>query len=102
LAPIDAKFPTGDYERLLDASERADVESIDIAAKALEACIRGSAKDISEKYVHPPHSTDFGVMFLSTEGLFAETIRRPGLADALQRDYRIVVAGPSFTKCSGG
>jgi DNA recombination protein RmuC len=93
--PIDAKFPTGDYERLQEATERADVESIDIASKALEACIRGAAKDISEKYVHPPHSTDFAVMFLPSEGLFAETIRRAGLSDVLQRDYRVVVAGPT-------
>ena len=72
--PIDAKFPMGDYERLMDASERAHLEDIEAASKALEGCIRAAAKDISEKYVHPPHSTDFAVMFLPTEGLFAEAI----------------------------
>ncbi len=93
--PIDAKFPNEDYERLVDASDRGDVEAVEAASKAVEMRIRTSAKDICEKYVHPPHSTDFAVLFLPTEGLFAEIIRRPGLVDALQREYRIVVTGPT-------
>jgi DNA recombination protein RmuC len=93
--PVDAKFPTEDYERLIDASERGDVAQVEAASKALEMRIRAAAKDVCEKYVHPPHSTDFGVLFLPTEGLFAEVIRRPGLIDALQRDCRIVVTGPT-------
>jgi DNA recombination protein RmuC len=93
--PIDAKFPNEDYERLVEASDRGDVVAVEAASKAVEMRIRGSAKDICEKYVHPPHSTDFGVLFLPTEGLFAEVIRRPGLVDDLQRDCRIVVTGPT-------
>jgi DNA recombination protein RmuC len=93
--PIDAKFPNEDYERLVDASDCGDVEAVEAASKAVEMRIRTSAKDICEKYVHPPHSTDFAVLFLPTEGLFAEIIRRPGLVDALQREYRIVVTGPT-------
>jgi DNA recombination protein RmuC len=93
--PIDAKFPQEDYERLVDASERGDVDAADAASKAVEMRIRASAKDICDKYVHPPYSTDFGVLFLPTEGLFAEIIRRPGLVDALQRECRIVVTGPT-------
>ncbi|MFK4511304.1 DNA recombination protein RmuC [Bradyrhizobium daqingense] len=93
--PIDAKFPTEDYERLIDASERGDVDAVEIAGKALEARIRQAANDISTKYVHPPFSTDFGVLFLPTEGLYAEVIRRPGLADCLQRENRILVTGPT-------
>jgi len=91
--PIDAKFPTEDYERLIDASEIGDVEAVELASKGLELRVRGAAKDICDKYVHPPHSTDFGILFLPTEGLFAEVIRRPGLIDTLQREYRIVVTG---------
>jgi DNA recombination protein RmuC len=93
--PIDAKFPTEDYERLIDASERGDLAQVEAASRALELRIRAAAKDICEKYVHPPHSTDFGVLFLPTEGLFAEVIRRPGLIDSLQRECRIVVTGPT-------
>jgi DNA recombination protein RmuC len=93
--PIDAKFPNEDYERLIDASDRGDVEAVEVASKAVEMRIRTSAKDICDKYVHPPHSTDFAVLFLPTEGLFAEIIRRPGLVDALQRECRIVVTGPT-------
>jgi DNA recombination protein RmuC len=93
--PIDAKFQNEDYERLVDASDRGDVEAVEAASKAVEMRIRASAKDICDKYVHPPHSTDFAVLFLPTEGLFAEIIRRPGLVDALQRECRIVVTGPT-------
>ncbi len=93
--PIDAKFPREDYERLLDAQERGDTEGMRTAATQLERAIKVQAKSINEKYVVPPHTTDFAVLFLATEGLFAEAIRRPGLVDALQRDHRIVVAGPT-------
>ena len=93
--PIDAKFPTEDYERLVDAADRADPPAVEIAAKAIEVRIRQSARDISMKYVAPPHSTDFALLFLPTEGLYAEIVRRPGLVDLLQRDCRVVVAGPT-------
>jgi DNA recombination protein RmuC len=93
--PIDAKFPNEDYERLLDAQQRADVQAADAAAKALEARIRLEAKAIVEKYVEPPHTTDFAIMFLPSEGLYAEVLRRPGLMDALQREYRVTLAGPT-------
>jgi DNA recombination protein RmuC len=93
--PIDAKFPTEDYERLLDAAERADQTGSEAAAKAIETRVRQAARDICAKYVAPPHSTDFALMFLPTEGLYAETVRRAGLVDALQRDWRVVVAGPT-------
>jgi DNA recombination protein RmuC len=93
--PIDAKFPTEDYERLLDAAERADPAATEAATKAIESRVRQAAREICAKYVAPPHSTDFALLFLPTEGLYAETIRRPGLVDALQRDWRVVVAGPT-------
>jgi DNA recombination protein RmuC len=93
--PIDAKYPTEDYDRLADATERGDLETAEAALRGIETRVRGAAKDISAKYVAPPHSTDFAVMFLPTEGLFAEVIRRPGLVDALQRDFRVMVAGPT-------
>jgi DNA recombination protein RmuC len=93
--PIDAKFPTEDYERLLDAAERADQAGSEAAGKAIETRVRQAARDICAKYVAPPHSTDFALLFLPTEGLYAETVRRIGLVDALQRDSRVVVAGPT-------
>ena len=93
--PIDATFPREDYERLIEAQERGDADAMRIAATQLERAIKVQAKSINEKYVVPPHTTDFAVLFLATEGLYAEAIRRPGLVDALQRDYRIVVAGPT-------
>jgi len=93
--PIDAKFPQEDYERLLDAQDRADAEAVRDAGIRLERAIRVQAKSISEKYVVPPHTTDFALLFLPTEGLYAETIRRPGLIDALQREHRVVIAGPT-------
>ena len=93
--PVDAKFPVEDYERLVDASHRGDVDAVEIAAKAIESGIRGSARTICEKYIHSPHSTEFAVLFLPTEGLFAEVVRRPGLVDALQREWHIMVAGPT-------
>ena len=93
--PIDAKFPNEDYVRLLDAQGRADPVDADAAAKALEQRIRLEAKSITEKYVEPPHTTDFAILFLPTEGLYAEVLRRPGLMEALQRDYRVTLAGPT-------
>jgi DNA recombination protein RmuC len=93
--PLDAKFPVEDYERLVDASQRGDVDAVETAAKGIETVIRGSAKAICEKYIHSPHSTEFAVLFLPTEGLFAEVVRRPGLVDALQREWHIMVAGPT-------
>lgn len=93
--PIDAKFPREDYERLLDAQDRADAEATAAAGQALEQRIRLEAKKIAEKYIAPPHSTDFAVLFLPTEGLYAEVLRRPGLFDALQREQRVVIAGPT-------
>ncbi|MFC5428559.1 DNA recombination protein RmuC [Paraburkholderia denitrificans] len=93
--PIDAKFPREDYERLIDAQERADVAAIDEAGRALEARIKAEARTIAEKYVAPPHTTDFALLFLPTEGLYAEILRRPGLTDLLQRDFRVTVAGPT-------
>ncbi len=93
--PIDAKFPNEDYERLLDAQQRADAAAADAAAKALEARIRLEAKSIAEKYVEPPHTTDFAILFLPTEGLYAEVLRRPGLMEALQREHRVTLAGPT-------
>jgi DNA recombination protein RmuC len=92
--PIDAKFPKEDYERLLDAAERADTAAVEESARQLEARIRGCAKDIHEKYVMPPLTTDFGIMYLPCEGLYAEALRRPGLIEALQREHRVTVAGP--------
>ena len=93
--PIDAKFPNEDYERLLDAQQRADVLGSEVAAKALEQRIRLEAKSISDKYVEPPYTTDFAILFLPTEGLYAEVLRRPGLMESLQRDMRITLAGPT-------
>lgn len=93
--PIDAKFPREDYERLLDAHDRADVVAAEIAAKALETRIRTEAKSIAESYLAPPHTTDFAILFLPIEGLYAEVLRRPGLMDSLQRDFRVTLAGPT-------
>ena len=93
--PIDAKFPNEDYERLLDAQQRADVLGAEAAGKALETRIRLEAKSMSEKYIAPPHTTDFAILFLPTEGLYAEVLRRPGLMEALSRDHRITLAGPT-------
>ena len=93
--PIDAKFPREDYERLLDAPERADAEAARGAGDALERRVRQEAARIRDKYVSPPHTTEFAILFLPTEGLYAEVLRRPGLVDALQRDLRIAVAGPT-------
>lgn len=93
--PIDSKFPHEDYERLLEAHEHGEKIAIDAATKALERAVTTQAKSIAEKYLEPPFSTDFAIMYLPTEGLFAEVVRRPGLANRLQNDHRIMVTGPS-------
>ncbi|MDE2498482.1 MAG: DNA recombination protein RmuC [Xanthomonadaceae bacterium] len=93
--PIDAKFPVEDYQRLLDAQEQADGETANAAAAALQRRVEAEAKTIREKYVSSPHTTDFALLFLPTEGLYAEVIRRPGLFEKLQRDHHVTVAGPT-------
>ena len=93
--PIDAKFPTEDYQRLIGAQEKGDVPAIDETMKSLEAQLKKSAKDICQKYINPPKTTDFAIMFLPTEGLYAEAIRRVGLVEQVQRDCRVVLAGPT-------
>jgi len=93
--PIDSKFPLEDYQALLEAVDRSDAVGIDEAGRRLEARVKQCARDISAKYLNPPRTTDFAIMFLPNEGLYAEVLRRPGLADALQRDHRIVIAGPT-------
>ena len=93
--PIDAKFPREDYERLLLASESADAEGVRAATNALAANVRKSAKDIHDKYLAPPRTTDFAIMFLPTEGLYAEVLRQPGLHDELQARYRVLATGPT-------
>jgi DNA recombination protein RmuC len=93
--PIDAKFPNEDYERLLDAQQRADVEGAEAAARGLEQRIRLEARSMAEKYLEPPYTTDFAILFLPTEGLYAEVLRRPGLMEVLQREHRVTLAGPT-------
>lgn len=93
--PIDAKFPVEDYQRLLDAHDHADADGVEAAAKALENRLKAEARTIREKYVEPPFTTDFAVLYLTTEGLYAEALRRPGLAETLQREQRVVLAGPT-------
>jgi DNA recombination protein RmuC len=93
--PIDAKFPTEDYQRLVAAQEAGDVAAIDNAMKSLETELKRGAKDICTKYINPPKTTDFALMFLPTEGLYAEAIRRVGLVEQVQRDCRVVFAGPT-------
>jgi DNA recombination protein RmuC len=95
LLPIDAKFPQEDYERLREAADRADVDGIELASKALELRVKSFAKDIRAKYINPPRTTDFAILFLPTEGLYAEVLRRPGLTDQLQQDYRVSICGPT-------
>jgi len=93
--PIDAKFPRESYERIVHAAEAADAAALEQAEKELEASVIGFARDIKEKYIAPPYTTDFAILFLPTEGLYAELLRRPGLADRLQRDFRVNLAGPT-------
>ena len=93
--PIDAKFPREDYERLLEAQERADALAAEAAGKAIETRLRLEARTIREKYVGPPHTTDFGILFVPTEGLYAEALRRPGLVEGLQREHKVMLCGPT-------
>ncbi|GAB3311365.1 DNA recombination protein RmuC [Luteimonas notoginsengisoli] len=93
--PIDAKFPREDYERLMDAHDRADAEGVTASAASLERQVRVEAKRIRDKYLSPPHTTDFALLFLPTEGLYAEVLRRPGLFDGLQREFRVTLVGPT-------
>jgi DNA recombination protein RmuC len=93
--PIDAKFPREDYERLIEAQERSDAAAVEVASKALEQRIRLEARSIREKYIAAPYTTDFAILFLPTEGLYAEVLRRPGLMQALQMEHRIILAGPT-------
>lgn len=95
LLPIDAKFPREDYERLMAAAELADADAVEVAAKALEIRIRAAARDIRDKYLCPPQTTDFAILFLPTEGLYAEVLRRPALAESLQHEFRVSIAGPT-------
>lgn len=93
--PIDAKFPTEDYERLLSAVDAGDRDGAESASKALETRVRKFAKDVASKYINPPSTTDWAILFLPTEGLYAEILRRPGLFESLQRDLRVTIAGPT-------
>jgi DNA recombination protein RmuC len=93
--PVDAKFPMEDYQRLVEASERGDAEAVEAASRSLETTLKQCARTISQKYLLPPETTDFGILFLATEGLYAEALRRPGLAETLQREFRVVVTGPN-------
>ena len=93
--PIDAKFPLEDYQRLVEAEANGDLAGVQEAAKWLETRIKTEAKSIRDKYIQPPHTTDFAILFLPLEGLFAEVLRRPGLFETLQRDYRVVLTGPT-------
>ena len=93
--PIDAKFPMEDYQRLVEAQDRADPVAVEVASRALEMRLRDEAKKIRDKYVEPPYTTDFAILYLPTEGLYAEALRRAGVADGLQRDFRISIAGPT-------
>ena len=93
--PIDAKFPQEDYQRLTDAFEKGDVTGMEEASKNLVQRVKAEAKSIKEKYLDPPHTTDFAILFLPTEGLYAEVLRQPGLLDQMQRENRIVLTGPT-------
>ncbi|MBX3621248.1 MAG: DNA recombination protein RmuC [Rhizobacter sp.] len=93
--PIDAKFPREDYERLVEAQHNADAAGAEAAARAIELRLRAEARAIRDKYIAPPHTTDFGILFVPTEGLYAEALRRPGLVEAMQREHRVMLAGPT-------
>jgi DNA recombination protein RmuC len=93
--PIDAKFPREDYERLLDAQERADLPALEAAAKGIDTRLRLEARSIRDKYIAPPHTTDFAILFVPTEGLYAEALRRPGLVQAMQSEFKVMLAGPT-------
>lgn len=93
--PIDSKFPQEDYQRLVDAADAADADAVEKATAALTRAVQTSAKDIADKYLDPPRTTDFAIMFLPTEGLYAEVLRQPGLVEKLQQTCRVVVVGPT-------
>jgi DNA recombination protein RmuC len=93
--PVDAKFPMETYQRLAAAAERGDAEGVETGSRELETVVRACAKAFSGKYLAPPRTTDFGILFLATESLYAEALRRPGLAESLQRDFRVVLSGPT-------
>ncbi len=93
--PIDSKFPTEDYIRLVEYSAAGNLVGVEAASKAIEACVRECARTIRDKYVNPPRTTDLAILFLPSEGLYGEVLRRPGLAEELQRDYRVMLAGPT-------
>ena len=93
--PIDAKFPLEDFQRLQDAQERADLAGVETFGKALEDRVRKQARDINEKYIEPPHTTDFALLYLPVESLYAEVLRRPGLIDIIQREHQVTLAGPT-------
>lgn len=95
LLPLDAKFPIEDYQHLVEAHERGDAEAVEAAGRRLDVAVRNSAKTIRDKYVNPPVTTDFAIMFLPTEGLYAEVLRRPGLAEQIQRECSVLIAGPT-------
>jgi DNA recombination protein RmuC len=93
--PIDSKFPQEDYARVQDAADAGDAEATRLATEALARAVRAEAQSIHDKYVKPPHTTDFAIMFLATEGLYAEVVRQPALVEDLQQRYRVVAAGPT-------
>ncbi len=93
--PVDAKFPAETYQRLAAAAERGDAEGVEVCSRELEGVVRACARTFSTKYLNPPNTTDFGILFLATEGLYAEALRRPGLAESLQENFRVVLAGPT-------
>ena len=93
--PIDSKFPLEDYQRLTEAAEREDVEAVEVASRQLESSLKQSAKSLRDKYLVPPATTDFGIIFLPTEGPYAEALRGAGLAEFIEREYRVVLAGPT-------
>ncbi len=93
--PIDAKYPREDYERLIDASDRGDVAAVEKASRNIEQRIKAEARQIRDKYLNPPQTTDFAIMFLPVEGLYGEALRRPGLVEYLQREHKVNIAGPT-------
>ncbi len=96
--PIDAKFPLEDYQRLIEAQEQGDLLLIEKLSKSLETRIKSEAKDIRDKYLNPPYTTDFGILFVPIESLYAEVLRRPGLFEQIRREYRVIIAGPTTTQ----
>lgn len=95
LLPIDAKFPLEDYQRLVDATEQGNLDLIEVCQKGIERRIKEEAKKIRDKYICLPNTTDFAILYLAIEGLYAEVLRKPGLAEQIQREYKIVICGPT-------